>query len=386
MNTQTSTEVRHYLDGMREALADLPAAEVAEIMDDAGAHVTEVADEMGEEFSLAALTDRLGTPRAYADELRVAAGYPAPASPAAEKTEVRSTLLARFALWSLVAGVVMAFSFALTRGDGAELTVVVGLCAAAGALLVFRQHGLLADIARLPEVIALRDALARGERSDLYKAFASLRAFQPVWWVGRALLIAAGGLLMYRPTTGFVLALALAALSLVAGPKARTDRRWLWISLPATGFALGVLLLVLGTLATRFDSYPFGNPAPVTYHQSPPTPGNIYVFDKDGKPLTDVHLYDEDGRPLDAPWYGCQGEDRHDNRFPRPRVVHDEKGCHEVAGVPFTIVMPTAPTTTVPPTPVSPTPGQTTSGQTTTQPSSPSASLSPAPTTVTPTG
>ncbi|GAB3006044.1 DUF1700 domain-containing protein [Saccharothrix stipae] len=380
MNTQTSTEVRHYLDGMRAALADLPAAEVAEIMDDASAHVTEVADEMGEEFSLAALTDRLGTPRAYADELRAAAGYPSPAPAAAERPEVRSTLLARFALWSLVAGTVMAFSFALTRGDGVELTVIVGLCAAAGALLVFRQSGLLAEIARLPETVALKDALDRADRSELTRALVSLRVFQPVWWIGRALLIAAAGALLHRSPV-LLLSLALAALSLPAGPKSKTDRRWLWISLPATAFAVGVLLFILGTLVSRFDSYPFGNPAPVTYNQQPAVRGNIYVFDKDGKPLTDVHLYDENGRPLNAPWYGCQGEDRHDNRFPRPRVVHDENGCHEVPGVPFTIVMPTMPTTTVPTTSGPTTSGPTTSGPTTTP--SPSSSASAAPTTVT---
>ncbi len=361
MNTQTNTEVRHYLDGMREALSDLPAAEVAEIMDDAGAHVVEVAEEMGDEFSPAALIDRLGTPRAYAEELRGAAGYPSPSSPAAD-TAGQPAFLPRFAFWSLVAVTVMAFGFAVTRGDMAEATLLVGLCAAAATLLVFRQAGLLAEVARLPEAIAFKDALARTEKSDLRKAFASLRVFQPVWWVGRALLIAAGGVLMYRPTTGFVLALALAAVSLVAGPKAKTDRRWLWVSLPAAAFAVGVLVLVLGTLATRIDTYSFGDPAPVTYNQSPPTRGNIYVFDEDGKPLTDVHLYDEQGRPLNAPWYGCEGENRNDNRYPRPRVVYDDQGCREEPGVPFTVVMPTAPTTTS----TGPSPSTTGSAQVTT--------------------
>ncbi|MFJ6675965.1 HAAS signaling domain-containing protein [Actinosynnema sp. NPDC091369] len=375
MNTQTNTEVKHYLDGMRDALSDLPAAEVAEIMDDAGAHVAEVAEEMGDEFSLAALVDRLGTPRAYAEELRVAAGYPLPSSPATGGGQ--SVLVARFAFWSLVAATVMAFGFAVTRGDTIEVTVLVGLCGAAAALLVFRQVGLLAEVARLPETIAVQDVLTRAAKTDLRKAFAPLRALQPAWWVARALLIAAGGVMVHRPEFGFVVAVALAALSLVAGPKARTDRRWLWISLPATGFALGLLLMVLGTLGSRFDDYPVGS-APVSYTPSPSAPDNIYVFDKDGKPLTDVHLYDEDGRPLNAPWYGCEGDNRNDNRFPRPRVVHDERGCHEEPGVPFTVVMPTMPTTTTP----------TTTPSTVTQSPAPTASESAttAPTTVTTTG
>ncbi|QQQ77436.1 hypothetical protein IOD16_02535 [Saccharothrix sp. 6-C] len=385
MSTQTNTEVKHYLDAMRDALSDLPAAEVAEIMDDAGAHVVEVAEEMGEEFSSAALVDRLGTPRAYAEELRVAAGYPSPTSPPAPGAGNRPVIMARFALWVLLAAAVTAFAFAVSRGEVAELTVLVALCAAAATLLVFRQEGLVAEIAKLPEVAAAKDALARAEKpgkSELRKALVSLRVFQPVWWIVRAVLIGAGGVLVYRPDGTFVVALAVAALSLVAGPKARTDRRWLWISLPATGFALGVLLLVVGTLATRFDSYPV-NSAPVSYHPTPQSHDNIYVFDKDGKPLTDVHLYDEQGRPLNAPWYGCQGEDRDDNRYPRPRVVHDERGCREESGVPFTVVMPTVPTTTTsttpPPSTVTQSPALTTAPTTT-------AVTTAAPTAVTTTG
>ena len=343
MSTQTNTEVKHYLDAMRDALSDLPAAEVAEIMDDAGAHVVEVAEEMGDEFSSAALIDRLGTPRAYAEELRVAAGYPSPASVTGGGD--RQTALARFAFWSLVAITVMGFGFAVTRGDIVGATLLVGLCAVAATVLVFRQKGLLAEVARLPETIAVKDALARAERSDPQKAFAGLRAFQPVWWVGRAILIAGGGMLVYRPEGTFLIALVLAALSLVSGPKAKTDRRWLWINLPATGFALGVLLLFVARLLTGFDGHPVHNV--YSSHEPPPqTRSNIYVFDKDGKPLTDVHLYDEEGRPLNAPWHGCEGEDRHDNRYPRPKVVYDENGCHEEPGVPFTVVMPTMPSTT----------------------------------------
>ncbi|MEU4743147.1 hypothetical protein AB0G02_22150 [Actinosynnema sp. NPDC023658] len=381
MNTQTNTEVQHYLDAMREALSDLPAAEVAEIVDDAGAHVVEVAEEMGDEFTLAALTDRLGTPRAYADELRAAAGYPTPSAPASG----RSSLVARFTLWSLVAGVVMAFGFAVSRGEVEELTLLVGLCATVAAVLVFRQKGLLAEVAALPETIAITDALARVQPPDVQKALATLRIFQPVWWIARALLIGAGGLvLMYRLPPVVLLAIALALLSLPAGVKAKTDRRWLWVSLPATAFALGMLLFIFGTLATRFDHYPVSSTAVSTYN-GPPASDNIYVFDKDGKPLTDVYLYDEDGRPLDSSWYGCTGRDRDDNRYPRPRVVHDEQGCHEEGGVPFTVVMPTVPTTTAP-SGTSPSGTSTAVPTTTAPPATPSSVVPSAPTVVTTTG
>ncbi|MEV1116280.1 hypothetical protein AB0I91_14505 [Actinosynnema sp. NPDC049800] len=364
MSTQTNTEVKHYLDAMRDALADLPPAEVAEIMDDAGAHVVEVAEEMGDEFSAAALIDRLGTPRAYAEELRVAAGYPSPSSAAAGGGD-RSTVLARFALWSLLAATVVAFGFAVTDGDIVEAAFLFGLCGAAAIVVVFRQNGLVAQIATLPETVAAKDALTRTGQSDLRRWFASLRPFQAVWWIIRALLIGLGGVLVYRSDITFWPAVALAAVSLVAGPKARTDRRWLWITLPATGFALGVLLLFLGKVVSVFAIYPLST-APVSYQPAQQVRENVYVFDKDGKPLTDVHLYDEDGRPLNALWYGCDGESRDDNRYPRPRVVHDQTGCHEETGVPFTVVMPTVPTsTTTPPSSVTPSPSTTTTAPTT---------------------
>ncbi|MFD1147951.1 DUF1700 domain-containing protein [Saccharothrix hoggarensis] len=376
MNTQANTEVRDYLDRMREALSDLPAAEVGEIMDDAGAHVVEVAEEMGEDFTPEALIGRLGTPRAYARELRAAAGYPSPTE--AGPAEARPTGVARFAFWSLVVGTVVAFGFAFSRGDGEELVLLVCLALAAAALLVFRQPSLLPEVARLPEAAALADALRKLEQADTRGVLRSLRTFQPLWWIGRSLLIAWAGVLVGRLSSMLVVSLALAALALVSGPKARTDRRWLWISVPATGLALGVLLLLAGALVDRMT---YRDAEPVSYSRPTPVPANVYVFDKDGKPVTDVYLYDENGQPLEQPWYGCD-ESRHDNRYPKPRVVHDETGCHEVPGVPFAVVMPTtpAPTPSVSPLPTTSLP--TTSPSTTSLPSPP-ASPSPAPSTVT---
>lgn len=384
MNTQANTAVRDYLDRMREVLSDLPATEVGEIMDDAGAHVAEVAEEMGGEFSTAALTERLGTPEAYARELRVAAGYPLPAeaSTGAAAAGAGVALLARFALWSLVACTVLAFGFALVGGwrGVEEPQLLVALCAAVATLLVFAQANLLAAVAGLPETRALREALRRAETSDAGRPLASLRRLQSVWWVVRALLVAGGGVLVFGFSESVVIALALGVLTLVAGPQARADRRWLWISLPATGFALGVLLFILGSLVSRFDH----RPSPVSYVPQPTLPSNVYVFDKDGKPLTDVYLYDEDGRPIDTEWYGCTGPQR-DNRYPHPRAAHDGTGCREEIGVPFAAVIPrgsiapttTAPTTTAPGTPPSASTAPTATTQpTTTEP----AATSPQPT------
>jgi energy-coupling factor transporter transmembrane protein EcfT len=340
MNTQTGTEVRDYVARMRAELSDLPAAEVGEIMDDAEAHVAEVAAELGEEFSAEALTGRLGTPEVYARELRVAAGYP-PRTAEPAGGGARSAFLARFAFWALVAAVLVAFAFAVEGRGGVELVVLVGFFAAVATALVFWQRALLPEVEALPETRALGNALRRAEQSEAGRVLLSLRALQPAWWVVRALLIAAAGAVVYGFGPSFLLVtLAFGALSLMAGAKSRTDRRWLWISLPATGFALGVLLLLLGSLVARSD-YPS---APVsTYATAPPAvPENIYVFDKDGKPLTGVYLYDENGRPLDSAWYDCFDR-RVDNQYPRPRVEHDEGGCRVVPGVPFAAIIPNTP-------------------------------------------
>ncbi|MDQ2587327.1 HAAS signaling domain-containing protein [Saccharothrix yanglingensis] len=335
MNTQTNTEVRDYLARMRDELSDLPPAEVGEIMDDAEAHVAEVAEELGDASSTAALTGRLGTPQAYARELRAAAGYPdRTATP--PPTTTGAVADARFALWSLAAGTAAAFVIGVGAFERELLLALACLCGLVSLVLVFTRRDLVDKAARLPELAAARRALARTDPERLVQ---SLRGLQPAWWVVRALVVAASGALVFSEPSAILVSLAFGALCLLAGPKSRTDRRWLWISVPASGFALGVLLLILGSLAHRSD----GPPTQVSYAPAPVLPTNVYVFDENGRPLTGVHLYDEDGRPLDTSWSGCD-EYREDNRYPRPRVVRDENGCREVSGAPFAVVVPTTTT------------------------------------------
>ena len=57
-----------------ERQSDLPPGELEDVLDDVTGHLSEVACEFGEEPTLAALQERLGTPRQYAAELRTAAG------------------------------------------------------------------------------------------------------------------------------------------------------------------------------------------------------------------------------------------------------------------------------------------------------------------------
>jgi hypothetical protein len=91
-----------YLAGVRPALSDLPAPEVAEILDDVRAHLTDLTAELGGDAGVAALTARLGPPSAYAAELRAAAGYPL----APEPTRRERYGTARLAAAGLVVDVV----------------------------------------------------------------------------------------------------------------------------------------------------------------------------------------------------------------------------------------------------------------------------------------
>lgn len=72
MNAPTlisSLEVEQYAQAVREALADLPAAEREELLEDLPDHLAEVAAE-----DEGTLRERLGDPQTYAAELRAAAG------------------------------------------------------------------------------------------------------------------------------------------------------------------------------------------------------------------------------------------------------------------------------------------------------------------------
>jgi HAAS domain-containing protein len=342
-STHTRAEVQEYLDRMRAALADLPDVEISEIMDDAGAHVVEVADELGEAFSTEALTTRLGTPEVYAHELRVAAGYP-PAKQAVATVEAKPVFAARFAFWALVAGTAAAFGMGIGGRDGFPLGLLVAVFVVWAIVLLIRKPELIDQVRALPETIAVKSAIEQAEQGPTGKGITYFRSLQPAWWLARAVLIVLAGVIIDGDAIFLVFGLVLAALALASGPRAKKDRRWLWVSLPAAALAAGTLLFILGAVipnARYGNSYSPSSYVPAT----PALPSNIYVFDKDGKALTDVYLYDEKGRPLESSFYGCEhdGSDyRDDNRYPKPKVDYDNRGnCREIGGVPFAVSIPT---------------------------------------------
>ena len=104
---QVATE--RYLAMVLTALADLPSAEVAEIAEDIGPQLDELAGEMGASVSMTALVERLGTPEQYAQELRAAANYPA-------VEPERRSLMPDLAWLSLASGVVVVVLFGIDSG------------------------------------------------------------------------------------------------------------------------------------------------------------------------------------------------------------------------------------------------------------------------------
>jgi hypothetical protein len=78
MTATTTPQAQAYAAAVRAALADLPAAEAAGLLDGLEPHLEEVAAEGGD-----SLVDALGPPDRYAAELRASAGLHAPAPSAA---------------------------------------------------------------------------------------------------------------------------------------------------------------------------------------------------------------------------------------------------------------------------------------------------------------
>ncbi len=384
------TAVRVYLARVRTALADLPASEIEEILEDVRPHLAELEAELGEGARVEALIERLGTPESYAAELRASGGYPAPAE---GTTQVLATAKApslakpRIAFWGLVLSAValalFAFAAAVRVDPDGLLGAVLFLPVFLISFLLLLRGG-VEPVLALPEVAWLRQALAKGrEQEDSGKAMSYLASLKPAWWIVCAVVLVAFGLLLMLRSRSAVLLLPFLILAGVAavwaGPRVRGDRRLLWLAVPISAFVIGGILGGFGA-AVDLISHRNSYSSSPSYYQSSDRYGNeqltyggnevenVYAFDADGKPLTEVYLYDEEGRPLTLTRYGCERSSGTkekigaDNRFPRPRIeqgVTDDQGnyngyngyrsaCREDAGVPFSAAIPkvTAPPTT----------------------------------------
>ncbi|NGY57730.1 hypothetical protein G7043_02155 [Lentzea sp. NEAU-D13] len=331
MNTQ-ALGVEYYLAGMRAALDDLPPNEVAEIMEDVEAHVAELSTELGENETI---EQRLGSPEQYAQELRSAAGYPPRTERLPVTTKKKLLSRPRAAAW----GLAIATGVTLLAGTAAlrepAILLLPGVILVLSLALVHDRGATQAEIMALPETIKIKEWLTPEAGTPAERALAYLRSLQPAWWLARAGLLGLGAVLLAsRDILGFLFVAAIAVVSVYAGPRAKTDRRWLWFSLPASALAVGLLFQVIDTTA---DNLAYNNRS--VYQQVPSMPQyeNIYAYDENGKLLTNVLLYDEDGNPINAPrqYYGCSGDDPQPmipaNRYPRPKIDYENGTCYTVA-------------------------------------------------------
>ncbi|MYW95605.1 hypothetical protein G3I59_34675 [Amycolatopsis rubida] len=396
MSTDKPTAARAYLARVRTALADLPANEIEELLEDVRPQLAEMETELGAAARVEDLVARLGTPECYAAELRVSGGYP----PAPEAPQTAAEVLPaakpgrvgpRLALWGLLfcaAGTALvAFSTAVRF----DVEMLVGMLVLAPVFAVSVAFLLLRGVdamRELPEVVRAK-AMVKSMRDDRSadRALTYLNSLKPAWWVvcGFALL-AFGLLLMIRNLHAVLLLPVLlvgAGLVMWAGPRTKADGRMLWIAVPVSAFVVGSAFGGLGAAVNLVRDRTYSsNSAPMyassTYEDVHGNEAlrygthelsNLYVFDANGKPLEDVYLYDDRGRPLAITRYGCEKDTGtsqmtgQDNHFPRPKVVEgvqDDHGnvngyngyrgyCREDAGVPFAAVIPKASATSVPP-------------------------------------
>ena len=138
MNT-TLSPAATYVDAVRTALADLPADDLAEIVEDVRDHVEQVSAELGADATAAAR--RSGSAPAIYAELRSAAGYPpgpGDVGPAVRSPRVRRQV----ATWIVRIAVVLTLialleAFVTGRYGGALALAIVAWLAAALVGLVW---------------------------------------------------------------------------------------------------------------------------------------------------------------------------------------------------------------------------------------------------------
>ena len=258
------TEAESYLAEVRAALADLPAAERDDLLEDLPGHLAETQAETG---GLAGL----GTPQAYAAELRASAGLPGPTG--AATTSVRTSPLG---------------SAAAGFADGV-------------ADRVDRVRRWAADVPYGPQVLAF------------------LPELRPGWWVLRGYLAlavpaSAGVLLSFSSLPPFLSLLGSDALGLLATVAAivvsvRLGRRSAGLEVRQRQLVVAgnVALAVVALAAAAGLEQRGGYAEQIVYAsetgvlQGPGGPiSNLYAYDAEGRPLRDVQLFDQDGRPLDS--------------------------------------------------------------------------------------
>lgn len=363
-----SAAVDAYRAGVRAELSDLPSGEVSEILDDVGSTLDDLRPELGEAATFDDVVARLGTPQAYAAELRAAAGYPPKPVTAAENPS--GSRSAQLAVVALVASVALVLLGGLVLPGGIGLWLLAAVVPLLAVPLLFGTGG----GPRVPAVVALPVvqrflALAPDPQTPSGRVAAFAASLQTAWWVLRGLLAAWLLAAVVLGAPGLLEALVPAVVtvpgSIWVGYASRRDRRWLWIVAPLNAFAaivLGVALSGWGPSLSGWGPSVDVESAPSSYygsglHQDGEEITDIRPVDALGTPLDGVYLFDQFGRPVDTYAPSCdEMEHGYPERpgvrpYPRGTVEYDEYGrCREVPPGPLVVAVPT-PTTSATPTP-----------------------------------
>ena len=232
-----STDVAVYAAAIRAELAGLAPTERDTLLEDLEDHLAEVAAE-----SDATLTERLGSPAAYAAELVAAYGAGRPE---------RRTTLRSLQDWA--------------QGHAAYRSVRGFLPELRPAWWVFRAYlAVMVLVMIVSPGTEIRPVPNPLTKHGLAQLIMTVVAIMISVWLGRR----------FRPTHRPVRYLSLAANGLVA--------------------VLG--LVALNSLGQGMTGTPYPDTYSYVYAGSATT--NLYPYSLDGRPLSDVLLYDQDGRPL----------------------------------------------------------------------------------------
>ena len=262
MRPTAQDEITAYVFAVRAALGDLPEAQRDELLEDLTEHLTEVmADGEG------SLVDRLGSPEAYAAELRGTApfvgGFPDPptsSNPFKPLAELRDQVVPQ--VRELVGPVLR---------------------------VVDERVGRLLGYPRARDFFAL---------------------LRPAWWVLRGYLAAmvfadfldSGGPIGLLPRIGGSDLVAFVLLGAAVLGSVWFGRRSLRLGrLPRLGLYLGSFVLVMVALAgfadadsTSRDSYY----SDVNYDNPYSGVEDVFVYDEQGQLITDARLFDQNGQPI----------------------------------------------------------------------------------------
>lgn len=291
MTTITISErIRDFAAAVRIALDDLGPEVIDELTEGLDADLAEQAHDAGESFAL-------GDPDDYANELRTAAGLP-------PRTARRSR---------------------------ASITDAVGH---GGEQLVRRIRATGPGSAALDFLIALR----------------------PVWWVlrGWSLYLLAVGIfggshlqLLPRSLVMWVVLIAFVTSSIQWGRGRWLPRNWMRgikiaasiIAILALPFQLGYGVNAVSNQFWQHQSYEL--PAGLWMGGQEVT--NIFPYDAEGNPLSDVQLFTQDGRPLitvydsgaEWAWYAPSPGGQDLVLIPNLRAVRDGWGVFPLGTVPY---------------------------------------------------